>query len=146
MNPVCNESPWPPNAMVYLVPDTLFLCSNPGGIRSPSDEAKRPREVGVGGLDLSFKREEEEEEMANSGKEEEEKLDEEVVRVGDDEGRETESDDGAPRPNGGNKKRCLISLQDLTSSIFRTKPPEASCSSVGEPRGLECGEGGGVGQ
>ena len=89
--------------MVYLVPDTLFLCSNPGGIRSPSDEAKRPREVGVGGLDLSFKREEEEEEMANSGKEEEEKMDEEVVRVGDEEGRETESDDGAPRPNGGKK-------------------------------------------
>ena len=93
--------------MVYLVPDTLFLCSNPGGIRSPSDEAKRPREVGVGGLDLSFKREEEEEEMANSGKEEEEKMDEAVVRVGDDEGRETESDDGAPRPNGGKKSDVL---------------------------------------
>ena len=108
MNPVCNESPPPPNAMVYLVPDTLFLCSNPGGIRSPSDEAKRPREVGVGGLDLSFKREEEEEEMANSGKEEEEKLDEEVVRVGDEEGRETESDDGAPRPNGGKKIMSYI--------------------------------------
>ena len=107
MNPVCNESPPPPNAMVYLVPDTLFLCSNPGGIRSPSDEAKRPREVGVGGLDLSFKREEEEEEMANSGKEEEEKMDEEVVRVGDEEGRETESDDGAPRPNGGKKSDVL---------------------------------------
>ena len=36
------------------------------------------------------------------GKEEEERREEEGVRVGqDEEGRETESDDGTPRPNGG---------------------------------------------
>ena len=87
-----------------FVPQTLifFFCSNPGGVRSPGDEAKRPREVG-GGLDLSFRREEED--MVSEGevgKEEEERREEEGVRVGqDEEGRETESDDGTPRPNGG---------------------------------------------
>ena len=86
---------------------TLF-CSNPGGVRSPGDDQpKRPREVGLGGLDLSFRTRDEEDAASEgevaSGKEEEERREnEEGVRgVGEEEGRETESDDGTPRPNGG---------------------------------------------
>merc|ERR1719242_100431 len=38
--------------------DISDLYSNPGGVRSPGeDQAKRPRDIGLGGLDLSFRRE-----------------------------------------------------------------------------------------
>ena len=70
--------------------DISDLYSNPGGVRSPEGEAKRAR--GEGGLDLSFRREEEGE---SEGEREGE------VRVEEEEGRETESDDGASRPSGG---------------------------------------------
>ena len=73
--------------------DISDLYSNPGGVRSPADDAKRARE---GGLDLSFKREEEE---TSEGERGEESRGEEEGRGGEDEGRE--SDDGTPRPNGG---------------------------------------------
>ena len=59
-------------------------------MRSPGDDqAKRPREVGVGGLDLSFRREEGEEDAASEGDlvsicnvEEERREDEEKVEKG----------------------------------------------------------------
>ena len=80
-------------------------------MRSPGDDqAKRPRDVGLGGLDLSFRRDGEED-AASEGElvsickvDEERREEEEGVRrvVGEvEEGRETESDDGTPRPNGG---------------------------------------------
>ena len=93
---------------------TFFFLSNPGGVRSPGeDQAKRPRELGLGGLDLSFRPrgegEEDMDEVEMVGKEEEEERtreeeEEEGVRrvvATEEEGRETESDDGTPRPNGG---------------------------------------------
>ena len=67
------------------------------------------------------------------GKEEEERREEEGVRVGqDEEGRETESDDGTPHPNGGtsqvneNKffgKEKLISLVVFTGARESPAPP-----------------------
>jgi len=67
--------------------DISDLYSNPGGVGSPSDEAKRPRE---GGLDLSCRREEE------GGESEGER---------EEEGRETESDDGTNKTHGGRSRR-----------------------------------------
>ena len=62
-------------------------CFRPTTTSAPEGEAKRAR--GKGGLDLSFRREEEGE---IEGEREEE------VRVGEEDGRETESDDRASRP------------------------------------------------
>ena len=86
-------------------------------MRSPGeDQAKRPRELGLGGLDLSFRpregeedvdevemvgKEEEEEERTREEEEEEEEGGRRRVVATEEEGRETESDDGTPRPNGG---------------------------------------------
>ena len=84
-------------------------------MRSPGeDQAKRPRELGLGGLDLSFRPREGEEdvdevEMVGKDEEEERTREEEEEEEGvrrrvvatEEEGRETESDDGTPRPNGG---------------------------------------------
>ena len=108
----------------------FFVCSNPGGVRSPGDDqAKRPRDVGLGGLDLSFRREGEEDEarsegeLVGSGKEEdvERRTEEEegVRRVGgEEEGRETESDDGTPRPNGGrNQRKFKIKMSKNLESL-----------------------------
>ena len=136
----------------------FFVCSNPGGVRSPGDDqAKRPREVGLGGLDLSFRREGEEDEarsegeLVGSGKEEdvERRTEEEegVRRVGgEEEGRETESDDGTPRPNGGrNQRKFKIKMSKkfgkFKFELLRTQQEKAACSSVGKPGGLDCGQG-----
>ena len=67
------------------------------------------------------------------GKEEEERREEEGVRVGqDEEGRETESDDGTPRPNGGTsqvnenkffgKEKLMINISFSPAGRNRRKP------------------------
>ena len=95
---------WSLGVILYILLAGCCVASTSGSgsfrpttTSAPEGEAKRAR--GEGGLDLSFRREEEGE---IEGEREEE------VRVGEEDGRETESDDSASRPNGGRQDNSYL--------------------------------------